>query len=137
MENISPTTDTGPLAKFAALVRIGELMRTAAVLVIGLAGAAAIAYQHFAKTAELGQLRCSVLDQNDMNNALYQASNDIGTALKLLKTSLNQSPPSIQTTASLAQELSITITSVENSLKKVSEIRSKLQADSIKVDRKC
>ena len=85
----------------------------------------------------LSSLANTGFDQNDINNALYQASNDIGTALKLLKTSLNQSPPSIQTTASLVQELSITITSVENSLKKVSEIRSKLQADSIKVDRKC
>lgn len=134
-KNNSPN-EPNVMGRLEKVVTVGQMLKTIAGIFIGIGTSAIVVYSHFAKTHELKALQCSVLDQNTMNNEMTRATGEIRIALAVLKNNLER-PSTAKASSRIAEELSKTIQNVDDALKKVAEVRKKLEEDSIKGERKC
>ena len=129
-----PSGALGVLQKTAS---VGTLVKTVLGLIVGFAAGSIAVYQHFAKTAELHALQCSVIDQGAINNQMIRTAQEVRQALNSLRQSLDSPKDNTNSTKSLADELSKAISNIESALSKIEDTRAKTQADSIKGERKC
>ena len=116
---------------------IGTLVKTLIGLIAGLFATSIAVYQHFAKTSELRALQCAVVDQSIINNQVVRASQEVRTALLLLKQNLDAPKENAASTRALAEELSKAIANIQSALEKIDDTRSKIQNESVKGERKC
>jgi hypothetical protein len=126
----------GPLASLEKLVTFGQMLKTLAGLGIALVAGGLAVYQHFAKTSELDALKCSVVDQNIMNNEMVKAAGDIRGGMLLLQRGLDK-PGADGSFKELTGQLSQTISGVEGALARIEEVKKRLEAQSITGVRKC
>ena len=131
---VGPRRILGLLEKTAS---IGTVIKTLIGFVASIILASVAVYQHFAKTSDLDALKCSVVDQSDINNQVIRTAQEVRTALNALKANLDTPSASSASTRALSDELSRAIGNIQTALDKIDDARAKIQAESIKGERKC
>ena len=92
-----------------------------AVAAVVMAGYAA--YTHFATAAEVDVLRCAMLRQHRMNEAVAQASSEIKVTLKILRGELLSPSKEDGQKATLAQNLAEALGNIEKAMNKSDAVR--------------
>lgn len=116
---------------------LGTVIKTLIGFVVGIGGVGLAVYQHFAKTSELRALQCSVIDQSKINNEIVRTSGEVRSALILLKQALDEPKQPPVSGKRLSEELSKAVGNINESLKKIDDVREKVQGEIIKGERKC
>lgn len=130
----SPENFISNVGKF---VTTAQLIKTLLGLIVGTFFAGLAVYNHFAKSEELAELACKVVEQNQINNEMIIANSEIQTAFKILKESFSEPPEKPISSKFIAREITAAVDKIGNSLNKVNQIRQHSQIKAIKKDGKC
>lgn len=128
---------SGIVSYLQRVATVGTVIKTLIGLVVGIGGVGLAVYQHFAKASELRALQCSVIDQSKINNEIVRTSGEVRSALLLLKQALDEPKQPPASSKRLTEELSKTVGNINESLKKIDDVREKVQGEIIKGERKC
>lgn len=128
---------TGFFAFLERTASVGTLIKTLFGFVIAMVATSIAVYQHFAKSSELQDLQCAVVDQSTINNQVIRTAHEVRSALNALKSNLEMKDGSPTSSKVLADELSKAIGNIQVALDKIEDSRAKTQNESIKRSRKC
>ena len=136
-ENTNHHQESGTaIGTIQGFVTSAQLIKTVLGMLVGSVVACLAVYQHFAKTSELKELACKVVEQNRINNEMLTTSREIKGALKVLKDGFDKTKGKIST-EHIASEISDAITRIDASLDRVTKTREAAQEGDIKKETKC
>lgn len=134
---VAPLGGAGITARVQSFVTTAQLVKTILILIIGAVTSCLVVYKHFAKSYELEELACKVVEQNEINNEMINTSRQIQTALKLLKDNFENSGDRPISTQFIAKEIAVTVDQIGKSLATVNATRLAAQKKAITKDSKC
>lgn len=127
----------GLLGFLTQAASVGTVLKTLAALIVGLIATSTGVYKYFAKTSQLNELQCAVVDQNEINMQMTRSAQEIRTALTALKQNLD-APGNAASSKAVSDALSEAIINITKALDKVEETHEAMQKKGIKGgDEKC
>ncbi len=134
---VGPAPEPSVLASVQKFVTTAQLLKTLAAMVVGLVVSSLAVYNHFAKAAELAELACKVVEQNEINNEMINTSREIQATLKLLKENFEATTDRPISAQFMAKEIAVAIGKIERSMGNVDLLRKSSQKKAIIKDGKC